>query len=69
MAHLWEETSWSGFVTSRLQARYGPLRASLIVAPLFGLYHFPLFFIIGGLSDDPNHLPIAQFPMYAVHSC
>jgi len=41
------------------------LRASLIVAPLFGLYHIPLFFIIGGLSDSPNHLAIADFPMYA----
>jgi len=65
LGNLWEETSWTGFVTARLQARYGPLRASLIVAPLFGLYHIPLFFIIGGLSDSPNHLAIADFPMYA----
>ena len=65
LGNLWEETSWTGFVTVRLQARYGPLRASLIVAPLFGLYHVPLFFIIGGLSDSPDHLAIAQFPMYA----
>jgi uncharacterized protein len=65
LGNLWEETSWMGFVTTRLQARYGPLRASLITAPLFGLYHVPLFFIIGGLSDSPNHLPIAQFPIYA----
>jgi len=65
LGNLWEETSWSGFVTTRLQARYGPLRASLIVAPLFGLYHLPLFFIIGGLSDSPNHLPIAELPLYA----
>jgi membrane protease YdiL (CAAX protease family) len=59
-----EETSWSGFVTARLQERHGPLRASLMVAPLFGLYHLPLFFIIGGLGDSPDHLPIAQFPLY-----
>ena len=65
LGNLWEETSWSGYVTARLQARYGPLRASLIVAPLFGLYHLPLFFIIGGLSDSPDHLPIAQLPLYA----
>jgi membrane protease YdiL (CAAX protease family) len=62
--NLWEETSWSAYVTARLQTRFGPLRASLIVAPLFGLYHVPLFFIIGGLGDDPNHLPIAQLPLY-----
>src|SRR5437773_19296 len=47
LGNLWEETSWSAYVTARLQARFGPLRASLIVAPLFGLYHLPLFFIIG----------------------
>jgi CAAX protease family protein len=65
LGNLWEEMSWSAFVTSRLQARHGPLRASLIVAPLFGLYHLPLFFIIGGLSDSPDHLPFGQFPLYA----
>jgi uncharacterized protein len=64
LGNLWEETSWSGFVTSRLQARFGPLRASLIVAPLFGLYHVPLFFIIGGLSDSPDRLPLTQLPLY-----
>ena len=64
LGNLWEETSWSGYVTARLQARYGPLRASLIVAPLFGLYHLPLFFIVGGLGDSPDHLPIAQLPLY-----
>jgi membrane protease YdiL (CAAX protease family) len=65
LGNLWEETSWSGFVTARLQARHGPLKASLMVAPLFGLYHLPLFFIIGGLSDSPDRLPIAQLPLYA----
>jgi uncharacterized protein len=64
LGNLWEETSWSAYVTARLQARFGPLRASLIVAPLFGLYHLPLFFIIGGLGDSPSHLPIAQLPLY-----
>jgi membrane protease YdiL (CAAX protease family) len=64
LGNLWEETSWSAYVTARLQARYGPLRASLMVAPLFGLYHLPLFFIIGGLSDSPSHLPITQLPLY-----
>jgi membrane protease YdiL (CAAX protease family) len=65
LGNLWEETSWSGFVTARLQARHGPLKASLMVAPLFGLYHLPLFFIIGGLSDSPDRLPLVQLPLYA----
>jgi membrane protease YdiL (CAAX protease family) len=64
LGNLWEEASWSGYVTNRLQARFGPLKASLMVAPLFGLYHLPLFFLIAGLDNGPNHLPIAQFPLY-----
>ena len=64
LGNLWEETSWSGYVTNRLQARFGPLKASLIVAPLFGLYHVPLFFVIAGLNSGPDHLPLAQFPLY-----
>ena len=55
-------------VRIRDHAPAGPLRpaqASLIVAPLFGLYHLPLFFIIGGLSDSPDRLPLAQLPLYA----
>ena len=51
-------------MTNRLQARFGPLKASLIVAPLFGLYHVPLFFVIAGLNSGPDHLPLAQFPLY-----
>src|SRR5215213_1893383 len=54
LGNLWEETAWSAFVTSRLQARFGPLRASLLVAPLFGIYHLPLFFLIGGLNDSSD---------------
>jgi membrane protease YdiL (CAAX protease family) len=64
LGNLWEETSWSGYMTNRLQARFGPLKASLIVAPLFGLYHVPLFFVIAGLNSGPDHLPLAQFPLY-----
>ena len=64
LGNLWEETSWSGFVTNRLQPRFGPLKSSLIVAPLFGLYHLPLFFLIAGLDSGPNHLPLAQLPLY-----
>jgi membrane protease YdiL (CAAX protease family) len=63
--NLREETSWSGFVTARLHARHGPLKASLIVAPLFGLYHLPLFFIVGGLSASHDRLPITELPLYA----
>lgn len=48
-----EEGAWMAFVTTRLQRRWGPIRASVAVAPLFGFVHFPLFFLANGLTDGP----------------
>ena len=45
LTQLAEETGWTGFMQDTLQERHGPLLASLIVAPLFALYHFPFPFI------------------------
>lgn len=42
--NLWEETAWSGFVQSRLMARHGLLRGSMLTAlPFIGI-HLPLVF-------------------------
>ncbi len=48
---IWEEGGWMAFMTARLQRRVGPVWASAIVAPLWGLIHFPLLFINGGVMD------------------
>jgi len=60
---LWEETGWMSFLTARWQKRFGPVFASLMVAPLFGLGHFPLLFLAGGLSDS-GRLTASEFPEY-----
>jgi membrane protease YdiL (CAAX protease family) len=63
---VWEEGAWLGFVTARVQPRLGPLWASVVVAPLFGLIHFPLFFVTGGLIDNarPHGLQVIEYALY-----
>jgi uncharacterized protein len=38
-----EEPGWRDFALPRLQRRFGPLRGTLILGPLWGAWHLPLF--------------------------
>ena len=40
---LAEEPGWRDFALPRLQDRFGPLRASLVLGPLWAVWHLPLF--------------------------
>lgn len=39
---LGEEPGWRGFALPQLQARHSPMKASLVLAPLWALWHLPL---------------------------
>ena len=41
---LGEEPGWRGFALPRLQSLHGPLVGTLILGPLWALWHLPLFF-------------------------
>ena len=45
LIQIFEEAGWTGFMQDTLQDRRGPLLASILVAPAFVLFHFPLIFL------------------------
>jgi membrane protease YdiL (CAAX protease family) len=49
MGPLAEEVGWRGFALDRLQSRWNPLAAGLILGVVWSLWHLPLFFIPGGM--------------------
>jgi len=57
---LGEEPGWRGFALPRLQSLHGPLLGSLILGPLWALWHLPLFFV-PSWDTPPTMLNIGLF--------
>jgi len=49
-----EEFGWRGFALPRLQARYGSLGATLVLAPIWAVWHLPMFFVPGSPQYSEN---------------
>ena len=58
-----EETAWRGFALPRLQRRFSPLNASLILGVLWGAWHIPLFLTPGSFQST---IPFVGFMVSAV---
>ena len=56
---LGEEIGWRGYVLPRLQTRMSALSASLFLAPIWALWHLPLW-----LTGDPVKTPTFYVPFF-----
>jgi membrane protease YdiL (CAAX protease family) len=45
LINMWEETAWAGVVQTRLERSHGLVKAALLTAVPFALFHMPLHFI------------------------
>jgi len=66
---LAEEPGWRDFALPLLQPRYGALGGSLVLGPLWGCWHLPLFLTSWGNWPDVNLLDVITFILTAMSIC
>jgi membrane protease YdiL (CAAX protease family) len=63
---LAEEPGWRDFALPRLQSRFGPLRAALVLGPLWTLWHLPLFLSDWGGWPDAHWSRPLVFALFCI---
>lgn len=58
---LAEEPGWRDFAIPHLQPRFGPMRGTLILGPLWGAWHLPLFLTDWAGWPDVNWVMVIEF--------
>ena len=61
-----EEIGWRGYLLPRLQSRYSPLVATLIVAAVWAMWHSPKFLVVPATYDYPLWLWLVDIGAKAV---
>jgi len=51
LSALWEEIGWRGFLLPVLQEKYTPLKASILIGFVWGLWHLPIYLAINPYGD------------------
>ena len=61
-----EEIGWRGYLLPRVQSRYSPLVATLIVAAVWAAWHFPKFLVVPATYNYPLWLWLVDIGAKAV---
>lgn len=63
---LAEEPGWRDFALPRLQDRFHPLAASMILGPIWAVWHLPLFFTPWGEYPEASWTRAAAFLLFCI---
>lgn len=63
---LAEEPGWRDFALARMQHQFGPLRSAMILGPIWGLWHLPLFFTDWGGWPDATWTRPVVFVVFCI---
>ena len=63
---LAEEPGWRDFALPRLQDRFHPLAASMILGPIWAVWHLPLFFAPWGEYPEASWTRAAAFLLFCI---